>query len=58
MVDAVETSLRPVCGDGVQGGAEFCDDGNQPSGDGCNSVCQVEPGAVVVTSHGEIDSPP
>ncbi|RKH51828.1 Ig-like domain-containing protein [Corallococcus llansteffanensis] len=44
LVDAVETSLRPFCGDGVLGGLETCDDGNQLSGDGCNSVCQVEPG--------------
>ncbi|WP_342379818.1 Ig-like domain-containing protein [Myxococcus stipitatus] len=44
LVDAVETSLRPICGDGKLGGAEICDDGNQLSGDGCNSVCQVEPG--------------
>ncbi|MFY1831986.1 FG-GAP-like repeat-containing protein [Myxococcus fulvus] len=44
LVDAVETSLRAVCGDGVLGGFEVCDDGNQLSGDGCNSVCQVEPG--------------
>ncbi|WP_246356654.1 FG-GAP-like repeat-containing protein [Pyxidicoccus fallax] len=44
LVDAVETSLRPICGDGVLGGFEVCDDGNQLSGDGCNSVCTVEPG--------------
>ncbi|AGC43165.1 hypothetical protein MYSTI_01833 [Myxococcus stipitatus DSM 14675] len=44
LVDAVETSLRPICGDGKLGGVEVCDDGNQLSGDGCNSVCQVEPG--------------
>ncbi|CAM4261537.1 FG-GAP-like repeat-containing protein [Corallococcus exiguus] len=44
LVDAVETSLRVFCGDGVLGGFEVCDDGNQLSGDGCNSVCQVEPG--------------
>ncbi|MBE4748222.1 DUF4215 domain-containing protein [Corallococcus sp. ZKHCc1 1396] len=43
-VDAVETSIRAFCGDGVIGGAETCDDDNQLSGDGCNSVCQVEPG--------------
>lgn len=43
-VDAVETSLRPLCGDGVLGGLEICDDANQLSGDGCNSVCEVEPG--------------
>ncbi|MFY1826098.1 Ig-like domain-containing protein [Myxococcus fulvus] len=44
LVDAVETSLRAICGDGVLGGYEICDDGNQLSGDGCNSVCEVEPG--------------
>ncbi|MCP3100454.1 Ig-like domain-containing protein [Myxococcus sp. K15C18031901] len=44
LVDAVETSLRQICGDGVLGGSELCDDGNQLSGDGCNSVCEVEPG--------------
>ncbi|MFY2560728.1 tandem-95 repeat protein [Corallococcus terminator] len=44
LVDAVETSLRSICGDGAIGGVEICDDGNQLSGDGCNSVCQVEPG--------------
>ncbi|WP_244226955.1 Ig-like domain-containing protein [Corallococcus aberystwythensis] len=44
LVDAVETSLRPFCGDGVLGGFETCDDANQLSGDGCNSVCEVEPG--------------
>nr|WP_240359390.1 Ig-like domain-containing protein [Pyxidicoccus trucidator] len=44
LVDAVETSIRPFCGDGVLGGVEVCDDGNQLSGDGCNSVCAVEPG--------------
>ncbi|WP_141588659.1 Ig-like domain-containing protein [Myxococcus sp. AB056] len=44
LVDAVETSLRAFCGDGVLGGFEKCDDGNQLSGDGCNSVCEVEPG--------------
>ncbi|NTX63199.1 DUF4215 domain-containing protein [Myxococcus sp. CA051A] len=44
LVDAVETSIRPFCGDGVLGGVEVCDDGNQLSGDGCSIVCQVEPG--------------
>ncbi|MBU8897776.1 tandem-95 repeat protein [Corallococcus sp. M34] len=44
LVDAVETSLRAFCGDGILGGLETCDDANQASGDGCNSICQVEPG--------------
>ncbi|AKF82896.1 EGF domain-containing protein [Myxococcus fulvus 124B02] len=43
-VDAVETSVRPFCGDGLIGGSEDCDDGNQLSGDGCDSVCEVESG--------------
>ncbi|MCP3063284.1 EGF domain-containing protein [Myxococcus sp. K38C18041901] len=43
-VDAVEAEGYAFCGDGRVGGAEVCDDGNQQSGDGCDSVCQVEPG--------------
>ena len=30
------------CGDGVQGGIEECDDGNQVGGDGCSSTCTLE----------------
>ena len=33
-----------VCGDGVQGGGESCDDGNVADGDGCSSACAIEPG--------------
>jgi fibro-slime domain-containing protein len=33
-----------VCGDGMMVGAEACDDGNTGSGDGCSSLCKVEPG--------------
>ncbi len=33
-----------ICGDGQKGASEGCDDGNQTSGDGCNSVCLVELG--------------
>ncbi len=33
-----------VCGDGVIGGAELCDDGNGKPGDGCSGVCTIEPG--------------
>ncbi|MCE9672855.1 Ig-like domain-containing protein [Myxococcus stipitatus] len=44
LVDAVETSLRAVCGDGAIDGSELCDDGNPRSGDGCSSTCEVEPG--------------
>ena len=33
-----------VCGDGVIGGTETCDDGNALPGDGCSGVCAIEPG--------------
>jgi cysteine-rich repeat protein len=33
-----------VCGDGVWSFLEECDDANRASGDGCNDVCQIEPG--------------
>jgi cysteine-rich repeat protein len=32
-----------VCGDSQYGGYEQCDDGNATSGDGCSSLCQLEP---------------
>lgn len=32
-----------VCGDGIKGASEACDDGNLTDGDGCSSTCQVEP---------------
>ncbi|MCK9357922.1 MAG: DUF4215 domain-containing protein, partial [Dehalococcoidia bacterium] len=32
------------CGDGVQAGAELCDDNNVASGDGCSATCAVEQG--------------
>jgi MYXO-CTERM domain-containing protein len=33
-----------VCGDGLKEASEMCDDGNPVSGDGCGTVCGVEPG--------------
>jgi cysteine-rich repeat protein len=33
-----------VCGDGIQGATEQCDDGNDLSGDGCDSTCSLELG--------------
>jgi cysteine-rich repeat protein len=32
------------CGDGAIGAAESCEDGNIANGDGCSSLCQIEPG--------------
>jgi len=40
----------PVCGDGVIGGTEVCDDGDTTSGDGCSYVCQIEAGYTCDTS--------
>jgi len=39
--------LSPVvstCGDGVIGAPEACDDGDETPGDGCDAICQIEPG--------------
>jgi predicted ribosomally synthesized peptide with SipW-like signal peptide len=33
-----------VCGDGIIGGVEECDDANVNPGDGCGSSCYIEPG--------------
>lgn len=33
-----------VCGNGFREASEQCDDGNSISGDGCSSLCAVEPG--------------
>ena len=33
-----------VCGDGVRGTVEICDDGNSVAGDGCGGDCRVEYG--------------
>ena len=31
-----------ICGDGVEGGEEECDDGNVENGDGCSTNCVIE----------------
>ena len=33
-----------ICGDGLNYGFWWCDDGNFESGDGCSSICHVERG--------------
>jgi len=33
---------EPVCGDGVLGAGESCDDGNAADGDGCGASCEAE----------------
>lgn len=38
-----DITIIPVgCGDSVQQEGEYCDDGNEESGDGCNAACQIE----------------
>ena len=41
-LDSASNQCLQVCGDGMAGGNETCDDGNTADGDGCSSVCQVE----------------
>lgn len=36
------TAPPPVCGDGVLGAGEACDDGNTDNFDGCSATCQIE----------------
>lgn len=38
--------LPNICGDGVPGGNEQCDDGGTQSGDGCSATCGIEHGYV------------
>ncbi len=38
--------VNAVCGDGVQEGAEVCDDGNAWGGDGCTELCTAEAGTL------------
>jgi fibro-slime domain-containing protein len=38
------TACSTSCGNGTIEPGEQCDDGNQVSGDGCSSTCQIEPG--------------
>jgi fibro-slime domain-containing protein len=44
VLDVCVDSAMAVCGDGIVGPGEQCDDGNTVSGDGCSALCQVEPG--------------
>jgi cysteine-rich repeat protein len=41
--DDTTESADPICGDGILGPAEPCDDGNLVDGDGCSAACTVEP---------------
>ena len=38
----VTAQAAQICGDGLVGGAEQCDDGNTADGDGCSATCTTE----------------
>ncbi len=40
--DEVDAGRPPVCGDGVLGPGEECDDGDDDAGDGCSPTCDRE----------------
>ena len=42
-----DTGSDAVCGDGMLGGSETCDDGNTDADDGCSATCQPESCAMV-----------
>ncbi|WP_437310156.1 hypothetical protein [Sorangium sp. So ce388] len=43
----VFTVRPPICGDGVLGRGEECDDGNRFNGDCCSDLCAAEPATVL-----------
>jgi fibro-slime domain-containing protein len=43
------TTTQAVCGDGMIGPGELCDDGNATPGDGCSATCQIETGFTCMT---------
>ena len=50
------SDCKPICGNGVMGGDEGCDDGNRISGDGCGESCcfdppDCKPGEVLVVTN-------
>jgi cysteine-rich repeat protein len=45
-----------VCGDGILGVGETCDDGNTNDGDGCSSTCQIEGGGGAVCGNTIIET--
>lgn len=40
--DDPDEPVADVCGDGITGAVESCDDGNRTGGDGCDAACHVE----------------
>ncbi|CAK90738.1 unnamed protein product (macronuclear) [Paramecium tetraurelia] len=42
----IDDECFSICGDGIRTFQEFCDDGNQLIGDGCDQYCNVEDGYI------------
>ncbi|MFP8878589.1 MAG: IPTL-CTERM sorting domain-containing protein, partial [Myxococcota bacterium] len=47
-----------VCGDGIVTGSETCDDSGKTPGDGCDAVCQIEPGYLCTGTPSECQAIP
>ena len=52
-IKASTTTSGSVCGDGVLGGNEKCDDGNTRNNDGCSSVCDLEDNTTITCTSGQ-----
>ncbi|MEO8845652.1 MAG: carboxypeptidase regulatory-like domain-containing protein [Kofleriaceae bacterium] len=50
------SDVPPGCGDGVIGGAEQCDDGNNVDGDGCSHDCMLEDGHTATCGDGILEA--
>ena len=48
------SKCEEVCGDGINWGFFFCDDGNNESGDGCSATCGFEAGWTCDTTLGQL----
>ncbi|WP_434047063.1 MULTISPECIES: hypothetical protein [Sorangium] len=53
----VFTVLPAICGDGVLGRGEECDDGNALNGDCCSALCAAEPPTVLCRASGSLCDP-
>jgi cysteine-rich repeat protein len=50
------SDVPPGCGDGMIGGTEQCDDGNNVDGDGCSHDCMLEAGHTAMCGDGILEA--
>jgi cysteine-rich repeat protein len=50
--DDLKAALMKICGDAFKVELEQCDDGNTTNGDGCSSICTIEPGYECIVVRG------